>query len=96
MLRRNENIYKSRTEDAVNIYKRYIAPDSATPICIPTEMKRDIFEQICDETGLVDPNCFLHAQEEVLCVLEVEYYPGFMVSEFQAKHQVDILTGGKE
>ncbi|XP_023340768.1 A-kinase anchor protein 10, mitochondrial isoform X2 [Eurytemora carolleeae] len=92
---RKESILKSRTEDALNIYRRYIAPDSATSICIPTEMTRDIVELICDETGFVDPDCFLHAQDEVLCVLESEHYPGFQESEYQAKHQLDVLTGGK-
>ena len=30
-----------------------------------------------------------------MCVLESEYYPGFQESEYQAKHQLDVLTGGK-
>ena len=28
-------------------------------------------------------------------ILETEYFPDFLKSEFHAKHQVDVLTGGQ-
>jgi hypothetical protein len=37
---------------------RYIAPDSVMPVAIPTEMKKEIVELICHESGLVSPHCF--------------------------------------
>ena len=48
---RAEHIVKTRTEDAVKIYRRYIAPDCQRPVHLPTEYKRDIVELICAETG---------------------------------------------
>ena len=43
----------------------------------------------------VAPDCFDSAQEKVVEILEVEYFPDFLKSEFHAKHQVDVLTGGQ-
>ena len=48
---RAEHIVKTRTEDAVKIYRRYIAPDCQRPVHLPTDYKRDIVELICAETG---------------------------------------------
>jgi len=92
---RAELIVKTRTEDAVKIYRRYIAPDCQRPVHLPTEYKRDIVERICAETGQVAPDCFDSAQEKVVEILELEYFPDFLKSEFHAKHQVDVLTGGQ-
>lgn len=91
---RAQSILKNRTEDAVKIYKKYISPESTTPIHIPTAMKKDIVELICDASGLVPATCFDNAQVEVLGSLDSEYFPGFLESEYHAKHQVDVLTGG--
>ena len=41
---------------------RYISPESTTPIHIPTAMKKDIVELICDASGLVPATCFDNAQ----------------------------------
>jgi len=92
---RAEHIVKTRTEDAVKIYRRYIAPDCQRPVHLPTEFKRDIVELICAESGHVAPDCFDAAQEKVVEILETEYFPDFLKSEFHAKHQVDVLTGGQ-
>eukprot|EP00090_Calanus_glacialis_P002506 TRINITY_DN11880_c0_g1_i1.p1 TRINITY_DN11880_c0_g1~~TRINITY_DN11880_c0_g1_i1.p1 ORF type:complete len:656 (-),score=205.40 TRINITY_DN11880_c0_g1_i1:231-2198(-) len=92
---RAEHIVKTRTEDAVKIYRRYIAPDCQRPVHLPTEYKRDIVELICAETGHVAPDCFDSAQEKVVDILETEYFPDFLKSEFHAKHLVDVLTGGQ-
>jgi A-kinase anchor protein 10 len=37
----------------------------------------------------------LQAQAAVEELLEREHFPHFLQSEFNAKHQVDILTGGQ-
>jgi len=92
---RVEHIVKTRTEDAVKIYRRYIAPDCQRPVHLPTEYKRDIVELICAESGQVTHDCFDAAQEKVVDILETEYFPDFLKSEFHAKHQVDVLTGGQ-
>ena len=94
-LSRAESILKTRTEDAVNIYRRYIAPDCSRPLHLPTEFKAEIVERICAETGQVSADCFTAAQEKVVEILELEYFPDFLKSEYHAKHQVDVLTGGQ-
>ena len=94
-LSRAEALLKTRTEDAVKIYHRYIAPDCSRPLHLPTEFKAEIVERICAESGLVSANCFSAAQEKVVEVLELEDFPDFLKSEYHAKHQVDVLTGGQ-
>lgn len=95
VLKNASGISTNRTEDAVNIYKRYIAPDSVKPVAIPTELKKEMVELICHESGLVSPHCFDQAQVAVEELLERDHFPHFLQSEFNAKHQVDILTGGQ-
>ena len=86
---------RTRTEDAVAIYRRYIAPDCPGPgLRVPTEYKKEIVEQICAESGEVGVDCFTSAQEKVVRILEAEFFPDFLKSEFHAKHLVDVLTGG--
>jgi len=92
---RAEQFLQTRTEDAVKIYRRYIAPDCQRPVHLPTEYKRDIVELICAETGHVAPDCFDSAQEKVVTILEEEYFPDFLKSEYHVKHQVDLLTSGQ-
>lgn len=92
---RAEHFLKTRTEDAVKIYRRYIAPDCQRPVHLPVDFKRDIVELICAETGQVAPNCFDAAQSKVVSILEVDYFPDFLKSEYHVKHQVDILTSGQ-
>ena len=92
---RAEHLVKMRTEDAVKIYRRYIAPDCSRPVHLPTEVKKNIVEMICAESGQVSAECFDQAQIKVLNILELEYFPDFLKSEYHAKHLVDILTGGQ-
>jgi len=92
---RAEVLCKSRTEDAVKIYHRYIAPDCVRPVYLPTELKKNIVERICAESGHVSAECFTEAQEKVVQILELDYFPDFLKSEYHAKHLVDILTGGQ-
>ena len=92
---RAAQLVKTRTEDAVKIYRRYIAPDSSRPLHLPTEFKKEIVERICAESGQVTADCFNNAQDKVVEVLESEYFPDFLKSEFHAKHLVDLLTGGQ-
>ena len=67
---RAAQIVKTRTEDAVKIYRRYIAPDSSRPLHLPTEFKKEIVERICAESGQVTADCFNNAQDKVVEVLE--------------------------
>ena len=88
-------LVKTRTEDAVKIYRRYIAPDADRALHLPMEFKKDIVEMICAESGQVSADCFNNAQDKVVEILEQEYYPDFLKSEYHAKHLVDVVTGGQ-
>ena len=99
----------------MKIYRRYIAPDCARPLHLPTEVNKDIVEMICAESGdgknylfrrmfliyiIIDhvsvfADCFNNAQDKVVEILENEYFPDFLKSEYHAKHLVDIVTGGQ-
>jgi len=91
---RAEQLLQTRAEDAVKIYRRYIAPECQRPVHLNTEIKRRIVESICTEQGHVAADCFDEAQKVVVEMLETEYFPDFLTSQFHAKHQVDVLTSG--
>jgi len=92
---RAEQLLQTRAEDAVKIYRRYIAPECQRPVYLDTETKRRIVESICTEEGHVAADCFDEAQKVVVEMLEAEYFPDFLTSQFHAKHQVDVLTSGQ-
>jgi len=92
---RAEQLLQTRAEDAVKIYRRYIAPECQRPVHLNTEIKRRIVESICTEQGHVAADCFDEAQKVVVEMLETEYFPDFLTSQFHAKHQVDVLTSGQ-
>merc|ERR1711936_428371 len=92
---RAEELLQTRAEDAVKIYRRYIAPECQRPVHLDTEIKRRIVESICTEQGHVAADCFDEAQHVVVEMLETEYFPDFLTSQFHAKHQVDVLTSGQ-
>ena len=79
----------------MKIYRRYIAPECQRPVHLDTEIKRRIVESICTEQGHVAADCFDEAQKVVVEMLETEYFPDFLTSQFHAKHQVDVLTSGQ-
>ena len=48
--------------------------------------------KICSEDGEVDPQSFVSCQEFAMHLMEDDYFPGFLSSEFHCKHQIDLLT----
>ena len=40
----------------------------------------------------MDPQSFVSCQEFTERLMDVEYFPGFLSSEFHCKHQIDLLT----
>jgi len=82
----------SKTEDAVQIYQRYVAPDSPYPIDLSLSQKQDIVRGICTEEGLIDDGCFDAALQHVHQTLELVYFPQYLHSAFYAKHQLEAFT----
>ena len=40
----------------------------------------------------MDPQSFVSCQEFAERLMDVEFFPGFLSSEFHCKHQIDLLT----
>uniref|UniRef100_A0A667YZ27 A-kinase anchoring protein 10 n=1 Tax=Myripristis murdjan TaxID=586833 RepID=A0A667YZ27_9TELE len=83
-----------KSEDAVNIFTKYISPDAARPIPITEQNRNDIVAKICGEDGLVDPNCFVIAQSVVFAILEQQHFSEFLRSHHFCKYQIEVLTSG--
>lgn len=83
---------KSLTEDALEIYQKYVSPDCPYPIDLSLEQKQDIIRGICTEDGQADLACFEAAQREVFRQLEQGFYPDFLSSSFYAKYQLQVFT----
>ena len=81
------------TEDAVQIYQRYVAPDCPYPINLTIDLKQDIVHGICAEDGQVDFSCFDLAKVHVFQTFEL-IYPDFIRSAFYAKHQLEVFAEG--
>lgn len=86
---------KSIAEDAVKIFTQYIAKDALSPIGISDEMRNDITAKICQEDGHVDPSCFVSAQAYITEIIRRDHFPGYIVSDYHCKYQIDVLTSGK-
>ena len=77
----------SRTEDAVALYQRFVAPDCPEPVLLSTETTHDIVQGICTDSGAVDERCFDAAVAQILKTLDAEYFRDFLRSECYAKYQ---------
>ena len=77
----------NRTEDAVALYQRFVAPDCPEPVLLSTETTHEIVQGICTDSGGVDERCFDAAVEQILKSLEAEYFRDFLRSECYAKYQ---------
>ena len=82
------------TEDAVQIYQRYVAPDCPYPINLTIDLKQDIVHGICAEDGQVDFACFDQAKNHVFQIFERVHFPDFIRSAFYAKHQLEVFAEG--
>lgn len=90
---RAQKLQRSIIEDALTIFKKYLAKNADFPLGI----EEDIVELIsCRISAVedVDPGCFVPAQEAVIGMLEREYLPKFLSSDYYLKHQIDVLTSG--
>ncbi len=45
-----------------------------------------------EEDGAVDPQCFSGAQTWAVRLMEEDFFPPFLSSDFHCKHQIDLLT----
>ena len=86
----------SRTEDAVALYQRFVAPDCPEPVLLSTETTHDIVQGICTDSGAVDERCFDAAVAQILKTLDAEYFRDFLRSECYAKYQASLILSDFE
>ncbi|KAJ8974663.1 hypothetical protein NQ317_011980 [Molorchus minor] len=83
----------SIVENALIIFKRYIAQEAQCSIKCPEELRKEIMENICN-TEKVISGCFDSVQNYVFTVMENEYFAAFLGTDYYCKHQIDVLTSG--
>lgn len=90
----DNNNKKAVLDDAISIFKKYIALESPYKLDLPDNIRNMIISNICHPEGLVDVDSFKIAQEIVYEKMETNYFKAFLSSPFYKKYQVDILTSG--
>lgn len=80
--------------EAVRIFKTFIALESPHRLDLPDEIRNSIVSSICHPEGLIDPDIFGIVQKLVHAQLETQHFDNFTQSAYHCKYQIDILTGG--
>ncbi|XP_044754738.1 A-kinase anchor protein 10, mitochondrial [Coccinella septempunctata] len=82
------------TRNALIIFKKYIAQEAILNIKCNDNIRKDLIENICDNTKLISENCFSKVQNHVYNMMDKEYFESFLLSDFYCKYQIDVLTSG--
>lgn len=82
-------------DDALYIFKKYIALEAPEAINCPSDIRKEVIENICDVEKVVSSNCFRKVQKYIYDILNKDYFEGFLGSDYYCKFQIDILTSGK-
>lgn len=81
-------------DDALRIFKKYVALEAPEPIKCPEQYRKDVIENICNTDKTLKANCFGKVQKFAYDCLEKEYFDAFVGSDYFCKYQIDILTSG--
>ncbi|XP_017775802.1 PREDICTED: A-kinase anchor protein 10, mitochondrial isoform X1 [Nicrophorus vespilloides] len=88
-------IMQEFTDDALRIFKKYIALEAPEKVNCPDNIRNQIVENICStDNKLISSNCFKDIQSFVFGILEKEYFEAFLSSDYFCKYQIDVLTSG--
>ncbi|XP_076283731.1 A-kinase anchoring protein pkaap isoform X1 [Lasioglossum baleicum] len=81
-------------QDALRIHKKYIVKDTLGINQIPEDLKTEMEKALACEN--IEPmlQCLSAVQHIVYNILENEHINDFLRSEFNCKHQIDVLTSG--
>lgn len=82
------------TEDALSIFKKYIALEAPEAINCPPDIRKEVIENICNTEKVLSSDCFQKVQKYVFDILNKEYFDAFLGSDYFCKYQIDILTSG--
>ncbi|KAL3270082.1 hypothetical protein HHI36_009140 [Cryptolaemus montrouzieri] len=80
--------------NALVIFKKYIAQEAALNVRCTDETRKDLIEKICDNSKLISRNCFEKVQSHVYKTMEKDYFESFLASDYYCKYQIDVLTSG--
>lgn len=89
-----EQLSRALIDDALRIFKKYVAQEAPNPVACPEDMRNDIIEAICSEDGILHPACYDKIQRFVFDMLEQKYFNGYLRSHYNCKYQIDVLTSG--
>ncbi|KAK9730367.1 Regulator of G protein signaling domain [Popillia japonica] len=81
------------TDDALTIFKKYVALEAPESVNSPENIRKDIIENICNSNKLMS-NCFDKVQKHVYDILDRDYFEAFLGSDYFCKYQIDVLTSG--
>lgn len=81
-------------ESSLALFKKYIAQESSHNIHCPEELRKEIMESICDTEKLSTNTCFEPVQAFIFNLIEKEYVPTFLGTDYFCKYQIDVLTSG--
>ncbi|XP_022918327.1 A-kinase anchor protein 10, mitochondrial [Onthophagus taurus] len=81
------------TEDALTIFKKYVALEATDSVNCPESIRKEIIENICN-INRVNSKIFDNVQKFVYDIMNAEYFDGFLGSDYFCKYQIDVLTSG--
>lgn len=81
-------------DDALRIFKKYVALEAIEPIKCPEVHRKEVIENICSGEKILKANCFEKVQKFAYDMLEKEYFEAFINSDYFCKYQIDLLTSG--
>lgn len=84
----------SLTEEAINIFKTYVALEAPHQLDVPDCFRKSVITNICEPEGNLKENCFTPLQNIIFSQLENHSFNEFISSPFYIKAQIDILTHG--
>lgn len=90
----NGDYMQEFVDDALRIFKRYVALEAEEPIKCPEQIRKEIIENICNTEKILKSNCFEKVQKFVYDTLEKEYFDAFVGSDYFCKYQIDVFTSG--
>uniref|UniRef100_A0A915K8J9 60S ribosomal protein L27a n=1 Tax=Romanomermis culicivorax TaxID=13658 RepID=A0A915K8J9_ROMCU len=82
-------------QDAVSIFAKYLSKESSYDIGLTEQLRNEIINKICCENGRLDLDCFITAQDFILNIMQLRYYPDYLRSVLYCKHVLEVLDQRK-
>ncbi|XP_068629756.1 A-kinase anchor protein 10, mitochondrial [Battus philenor] len=89
-----KHINMNPTEEAVKLFKKYIALESPNQLDLPDCVRKTVITNICQPEGSIKEDCFKPVQDAIFSLIQNNYIDDFFNSPYYIKAQIDILTAG--